>query len=451
MCGSDGCDGDCGTCENVQEACVDGQCVCAPYCNEKECGDDGCGGSCGSCEDNLSCTEDLCKGGGCFNALTAGCLISGACYPEEADNPANFCQVCDPVQSTYSFSKKEEGTPCGPNGTCKYGKCKCTYEDCLGTCCNEGESCHFGICCSPDCGGKGCGDDGCGGSCGGCEDGLFCTEELCVDNQCVYLVDSLSCAIDGKCVTAGTTMQFFKCQVCLPAKDQFDWSQIDEGQWCNSGKFCHEGLCCDHVSNCVFKDCGSDGCGWNCGTCLQGYVCGGGKCVCTPKCELKECGPDSCGGSCGKCEEGEVCKNGLCKQPPCEPNCDEYEFECGPDGCGGACGACIDGISCTKDTCKMGKCDFKIGHSYCVVNDQCIVQGNLEPENPCRKCQPKLSQTEYSPIQDGVTCATGKVCFMGECCPHAANCQDKECGTDACGGHCGLCPPGQTCLGGECV
>ena len=54
--------------------------------------------------------------------------------------------------------------------------------------------------------------------------------------------------------------------------------------------------------------------------------------VCTPKCDGKQCGPDGCGGKCGTCVEWEVCLDGVC----CETQCKDKD--CGPDGCGGNCG-----------------------------------------------------------------------------------------------------------------
>jgi len=58
-CGSDGCWGNCGQCEDEHADCVDGKCECTALCGGSECGDDGCGGSCGECG--------------------SGCCVDGAC------------------------------------------------------------------------------------------------------------------------------------------------------------------------------------------------------------------------------------------------------------------------------------------------------------------------------------------------------------------------------------
>jgi len=46
----------------------------------------------------------------------------------------------------------------------------------------------------------------------------------------------------------------------------------------------------------------------------------------------------------------------------------------------------------------------------------------------------------------------GKVCHLGTCCDHAANCAKAECGTDGCGGSCGKCQGNQqVCVEGMCA
>lgn len=76
-CGSDGCQGTCGTC-GADEACSpDGQCVCAPRCAGRTCGPDGCGGVCGACGDDQRCSTDgLCE-------ATPPCTGQG-CPPDDA-------------------------------------------------------------------------------------------------------------------------------------------------------------------------------------------------------------------------------------------------------------------------------------------------------------------------------------------------------------------------------
>jgi len=112
----DGCGKTC-VCFGPLDACVDGECICQPACDGKDCGPDGCGGSCDECGANESCAQD--------------------------------------------------------------GLCECDFESCGGPCCAESEICFDDTCCLPDCNGKDCGTDGCGGTCGACDPGQVCIDNLC--------------------------------------------------------------------------------------------------------------------------------------------------------------------------------------------------------------------------------------------------------------------------------
>jgi len=61
-CGSDGCEGTCGTCLSTEtcsasQICVPVETSCTPACSGKECGSDGCGGSCGTCSSTETCNS----------------------------------------------------------------------------------------------------------------------------------------------------------------------------------------------------------------------------------------------------------------------------------------------------------------------------------------------------------------------------------------------------------
>ncbi len=61
----------------------DGQ-ACVPDCGNKQCGSDGCTGSCGGCDDGEDCTDDWCDG-------------QGQCHYDEIG------QSCNPVEPTHLF------------------------------------------------------------------------------------------------------------------------------------------------------------------------------------------------------------------------------------------------------------------------------------------------------------------------------------------------------------
>ncbi len=75
MCGPDGCGGSCGSCSpgyvcNAQSLCDPEACV--PYCSGRQCGPDGCGGSCGSCGADVTCNEST---GQCMPHRVKGCIL----------------------------------------------------------------------------------------------------------------------------------------------------------------------------------------------------------------------------------------------------------------------------------------------------------------------------------------------------------------------------------------
>jgi hypothetical protein len=71
------------------------------------------------------------------------------------------------------------------------------------------------------------------------------------------------------------------------------------------------------VKSCAGKQCGSDGCGGQCGACSPAQTCRDDTCVvvCVPQCNGRACGPDSCGGECGICPGIEECEEGRCCAP----------------------------------------------------------------------------------------------------------------------------------------
>ena len=72
--------------------------------------------------------------------------------------------------------------------------------------------------------------------------------------------------------------------------------------------------------------------------------------TCTPSCWLRECGDDGCGGSCGTCLEGATCtfESGVCDCPAstCEGR------TCGVSSCGRVCGLCDGFQACVNNTCQ---------------------------------------------------------------------------------------------------
>lgn len=185
------------------------------------------------------------------------------------------------------------------------------------------------------------------------------------------------------------------------------------------------------IPTCSGKDCGDDGCGGVCGECVDGAVCDANdQCGCIADSQQVCSGgdsyyADSCGNignlvtGCG----GNGCTDGFCDN--CIPQC--AGLECGDDSCGGTCGDCVGGAVCATGLCV---CQPQ-SEQKCVVDalywhDSCgFQQGFVE------------------------TCEFG--CANGACEPCTPTCGAAVCGDDGCGGVCGSCQVGESCVAGACA
>jgi len=208
---------------------------CEPDCDGKVCGNDGCGGICGYCP-----------------------------YPTVCDAAGQCAEVC--VSDC-------EGKFCGTDG------CGGTCGDCPdGLECGEVDGLCYEPTCVPDCTGKVCGSDGCGADCGQCASPQICQNGSCQLGPCGTITDT------GEC--DGTVLKWCEDQVFLNEDDcsQYDFACTYDGQL---GKYtCKEAGAC--IPNCTNKECGSDGCGSQCGACNNNWSCVLG--ACTPE-EGGACGP----------------------------------------------------------------------------------------------------------------------------------------------------------------
>ncbi len=550
QCGADGCGGLCGSCPAGMVCSPEGLCQpVGPVCGDGVCS--GQGESCLSCQEDCGpCTGDCCQSHdsvGCSDPAVTKCVCSMDSFCCEvmwdslcADEAQNQCGAkCGCVPSCA-------GKQCGPDGcngtcgtcpagmTCQSGVCKtvctpncvgkqCGTDGCGGTCgkCADGFKCDTGKCvpsCVPSCTGKKCGPDGCSGICGLCGPDQVCLSGQCQDAwDCELLLNCLwDCAEGDETCTGGCWSKaspeaqeqylvIWECilEVCGPepvepcpgqailtgeCKDEFnaclDCTPTCTGKQCGSdgcggdcgacptGYTCSVYGYCNCVPSCTGKVCGNDGCGGSCGECSTGYQCNlSGKCVCLPQCTGKQCGPDGCGGSCGLCPVGQVCDpTGKCVAG-CVPNCvsaDGTIKQCGPDGCGGQCGYCPPGLTCTAagqcqqtgPVCGDGQCDA-YGGEYCLTcptdcgpctGDCCTAHDGTGCADPAvTKCvcsmDPFCCQTTWDSI-----CASEAQQQCGAKCGCIPSCTGKQCGSDGCGGSCGTCKSNEWCdQTGKCI
>ncbi|MGK0359432.1 MAG: hypothetical protein ACI9U2_001734, partial [Bradymonadia bacterium] len=328
---------------NDGSVCEGGECVieaCVPDCNARVCGDDGCGSQCGECEAGWTCSmagrcdppaprcgDDACNGDEdcstcpadcgncCGDGACAGergedcatCLSDCACGGDDRCDAANgVCEACQP---------QCDGRACGEDG------CGGTCGDCPGM-----AACDNGVCavmCVPVCDGRSCGPDGCGSVCGDCDDGQVCNAqgvceappERCGDEVCGDGEDCGNCPADcGACCGDGQCAGGETCSTC-PAD-----CGCPDGEQCNV----QQARCIDVcVPQCDGRNCDADGCGGECGNCLDNQECNDGVCrdLCVAACDGRDCGGDGCGGACGECDAADLCDDGVCAEI-CSPACD---------------------------------------------------------------------------------------------------------------------------------
>ncbi len=190
--------------------------------------------------------------------------------------------------------------------------------------------------------------------------------------------------------------------------------------------------------------------------CPAGDACVAGACsACTSE---AQCSPgEACvAGACGACHAASECAAG--------------------EGChAGACGACAVANDCrATEACTAGTCTPCPADSCC-IGTAVVATGALDPEQPCRSCQPLVTIHAYSARPDGNGCDDGDVCNGVTTCQSGACSQTTPpttCGSPpachsvmsaTCAAGTGVCtyPPlpdgsggcagGQTCVGGGCV
>jgi hypothetical protein len=437
---------------------IDAPGTCTPDCTGKNCGDDGCGGSCGTCSGG-----QVCNSGTCEDPPASGCtVISGAgTYTGDTtgesndyngtgsdcdDNHGDAPDVC--YEWTPTVSGVHELSLCNGN----------TFYDTILMVWNADSSSQLI-----------CNDDG-----PGCSDYQSSTDfDADVGVTYIIVVDGFRAARYGA----------FELNITAP------------------------GSC---TPDCTGKNCGDDGCGGSCGTCSGGETCVSGVCTgCTPDCAGKNCGDDGCGGSCGSCSGGQVCNSGTCEDPPpggctsingggtftgdSSGEADDVVASCNdnngaPDICYywtasvsgthvfDTCGAnsfdtvlslhnqsgsseydCSDDNgSCTYDKKSEFSFNATAGTTYMIVLDgyHSYSSGsytlNIDAPGTCTPdCTGKNCGDDGCGGSCG-TCSGGETCVSGVCTGCTPDCSGKNCGDDGCGGSCGTCTGGQVCNSGTC-
>ncbi len=417
------------------DTCVRGVCVggAPPDCNDDNpCTNDTCDPAEGCvhvantapCDDGNPCTVgDRCADREC----RAGTLNACECE-EDSDCPddgdlCNGLLVCD--KGTYPHRCVVDPATvvaCDPSEdtACRKNRCVPATGQCQMTPVNEGGVCDDQNPCSHH---DHCESGVCLGTAYDCDDALSCTLDACRgDGTCEHALKPGFCLIAGACVEAGTGHPDNPCLSCDPSVQKYTWTARPNGTPCNDGEVCtREDACkagqcrglpygCDDGLACTDDACLGDG---TCshviqvGFCLIEGVCRTsgeekGPCLyCNPS--LNPTGWTARDGT--VCDDGDACTK--------------------DDQCDGATGQCVgtpytcdDGKWCTLDRCRGdGTCDSsEVVSGACLIGAECHRRGDENPEEPCQRCVPEASQTEWTPRQDDTPCTDGNECTVNDRC-----------------------------------
>jgi hypothetical protein len=207
----------------------------------------------------------------------------------------------------------------------------------------------------------------------GCDDGLACTVDRCVNNVCRHDIEPNFCLIGGACVPTGKRND--ECHSCNPSLDKRNWT--DDAT-----------LCADDGITCTVASCTAGKCGQ---TAKAGFCIDGKNCLVA--------GASPSGQSCQVCDgqsgrivnkrDGQTCAK--------------------------------DDRDCTDDICQAGSCTHRIAANHCLIQNTCYLSGTLDPSSDCQSCQPSRSKTSFTQVTDGTACksdgisCTNDVCKKGTC------------------------------------
>ena len=339
--------------------------------------------------------------------------------------------------------------------------------------------------CAPECEGKECGLNGCGGSCGACNGMLEqCSDEgRCEPFHCESTKDcpgTLVCDLElGICVICVGD------EDCLPGEVCGADLECHEQVPCTSDKDCKaDAMICDKEAGfCVeclaSADCEDDL------YCLDGYcledVCDAGEARCDGQ-DVVFCNEEGSAEEVTEtCDDTQYCEDGVCLDQLCAPGVSFCEGDllhtC--DDTGNAILSTVDceadGLYCHDGACVDQECEPST--SWCeddFTAAACAADGKSHSIAPCpagfyceggtckpQVCEPGsegcegdlayLCDSKGSGYATSMDCSEWQMtCADGGCVDCTAECEEKECGDDGCGGTCGSCLPSDECVDGVC-
>jgi hypothetical protein len=354
-------------CDKGACATPDLECSAEGFCEARECprGTEGCActaaGRCGVSEDGsaLLCREGLCQAPGCTPGAV-GCMCDAGDCQADAECVAGLCR---PIECPAG----DTGCPCGAAGACT----------------TPGDACEQGTC-QPE----GCtaGTLGCACVAGGCNGGLECAGNVCIElrggpgepclagDRCGELW--LEC-LDGVCEDRTGSLNY----------------RCGFGGACDDGLSCQDAFC----RQCVL---GETGCNCDDGQCDAGLVCGEDD-----RCEADDGVPDP---------DAALCYT-VCTGQFYQPNGNGPRTRCPADGL-------IRDCHHGNRTCREGAC--------------------LLPGEPVPACDTDADCPDFQGCFDG-RCLSN--CERdADCVDPDAVCHRKVC-RQSCNLAAGACPDGYAC------
>lgn len=160
------------------------------------------------------------------------------------------------------------------------------------------------------------------------------------------------------------------------------------------------------------------------------------ECGCTQRCNQGDWYCDALGAgqnrNGGRCDQqfsnpGGTCVGDTCCYTCIDPNqggiCTP-RAGCKPNSCQNAPTTCDNGTYCdytpkaNGTSCDVQKiCNNSACVSGCWIGNQFVVAGTVNSTNPCQQCDPAISTSTWTSINEAqqATCGTGKVCHLGAC------------------------------------
>ncbi|HRE90868.1 MAG TPA: hypothetical protein PK095_17220, partial [Myxococcota bacterium] len=336
-------------------------------------------------------------------------------------------------------------------------------------------------------------DDDCDGSTdeATCDDGLLCTTDSCAAPVCSNTLQAGSCLIGGACFANGQFNPLNPCERCDTDISTATWTRAPNT--CQIDGACYPANAVNPQNACQVCQPNVSPTQWTTATntCQIGGQCWAAN-QANPNSPCQICNPlvstsswSQANNTCqiqGQCYAAGVTRPGVQCQL-CDPqrsatgwslaganvSCDDNNACSAQSFCNGA-GLCVgdtscnDGVACTEDICypQVGCDNSGLAPGFCRIGGQCVPQNTSNPTNPCERCNPAISTTQWAPQPNNVGCSDNLYCTVNDRCDGAGRCvgEARSCGdglvctTDSCLEGSDRCDnalaPGQCVIGGVC-